>query len=93
MTGFSGIESQDSLPYKVPTLRNLAFTSPYFNDGSVESLDDVVNLFAMGEGNQPAPLCTRFQYKFGRKKDLVRFLLSLSDSSFIKKHSCRIHGK
>lgn len=86
VTGFSGIESQDSLPYKVPTLRNLAFTSPYFNDGSVESLDDVVNLFAMGgKATNRHPYVQGFSINLGEKKDLVRFLLSLSDSSFIKK--------
>lgn len=86
VSGFSGDREQDSMQYKIPTLRNLAFTSPYFNDGSVESLDEVVNLFAMG-GKAPNrhPYVQGFSINLGEKKDLVRFLLSLSDSSFIKK--------
>ncbi|MBK6935627.1 MAG: hypothetical protein IPH18_01135 [Chitinophagaceae bacterium] len=84
--GFSGDISQDTLKYKVPTLRNLAFTSPYLNDGSVESLDEVIRLFSKG-GMAP----NRHQYVSGftlnleQRKNLVCFLLSLSDSVFITK--------
>ncbi len=84
--GFSGDAGKDSLRYKVPTLRNLAFTSPYFNDGSVEMLEEVINLFAAG-GKAPNrhPYVSGFSLNLEQRKDLVLFLLSLSDSSFIKK--------
>ena len=33
--------------FKVPTLRNIALTAPYFHDGSVETLDDAVATMAV----------------------------------------------
>jgi cytochrome c peroxidase len=32
--------------FKVPTLRNVARTGPYFHDGSIDSLEDAVNAMA-----------------------------------------------
>jgi cytochrome c peroxidase len=32
--------------FKVPSLRNIARTGPYFHDGSIESLDEVIRLMA-----------------------------------------------
>ena len=32
--------------FKVPTLRNVAMTYPYFHDGSVDKLDDAVKSIA-----------------------------------------------
>ncbi len=36
----------DRMVFKVPTLRNVAETAPYFHDGSVNSLDDAVRIMA-----------------------------------------------
>jgi cytochrome c peroxidase len=36
----------DSLVFKVPSLRNVAQTGPYFNDGSVVTLEEAVRLMA-----------------------------------------------
>jgi cytochrome c peroxidase len=36
----------DQMVFKVPTLRNVAMTGPYFHDGSVASLDEAVRLMA-----------------------------------------------
>lgn len=83
--GFSGIVSRDTLYYKVPTLRNLAFSSPYFNDGSVESLNDVIELFAAGgRAVKRHPYLSGFSINLEQRQYLVRFLLTLSDSTFIK---------
>lgn len=43
--GVTGSPS-DSLVFKVPGLRNIAMTGPYFNSGSVTSLDEGVRLMA-----------------------------------------------
>lgn len=37
-------EEQDRFVFKVPSLRNVALTAPYFHDGSQETLADAVNL-------------------------------------------------
>lgn len=34
----------DRMMFKVPTLRNIAKTGPYFHDGSVKTLEDAVNM-------------------------------------------------
>jgi cytochrome c peroxidase len=36
----------DRLAFKVPTLRNIELTYPYFHDGAVESLSDAVSIMA-----------------------------------------------
>lgn len=41
----TGIES-DKKAFKVPSLRNIAQTGPYFHDGSVETLDEAIRLMA-----------------------------------------------
>ena len=61
---------EDRQVYRVPSLRNVALTAPYFHDGSVPTLEEAVNLM--------------FRYQLGRSapqqdKDLiVRFLHTLS---------------
>lgn len=35
-------DESDEAKFKVPTLRNIALTGPYFHDGSIRSLDDAV---------------------------------------------------
>ena len=37
---------EDMFIFKVPQLRNVAMTPPYFHDGSVEKLDDAVRVMA-----------------------------------------------
>jgi cytochrome c peroxidase len=42
VTGYEG----DRFAFRTPTLRNVAVTYPYFNNGSVDNLRDAVNLMA-----------------------------------------------
>lgn len=39
-------KAHDMNRFKVPTLRNIALTAPYFHDGSAETLDDAVAAMA-----------------------------------------------
>jgi cytochrome c peroxidase len=39
-------EHADHGVFKVPSLRNIAMTGPYFHDGSIESLDEAIRLMA-----------------------------------------------
>ena len=84
--------------YKVPTLRNLAFTAPYFHDGSAATLEDVIAVYENGGRNiltgqvkgdgrnnlYKHPLISGFKLNLQERKDLISFLLSLSDSSVLK---------
>jgi cytochrome c peroxidase len=88
---------KDMGKFRVPTLRNLAFTAPYFHDGSAASLSEVIDVYAAGgkkitqginNGNgikNPYKHNTinGFNISAADKINLVNFLLSLSDSSFI----------
>lgn len=67
--------------FKVPTLRNIALTAPYLHDGSMTTLDQVIDHFA--SGGQPHPnrssLMQAFTITTGEKTALIAFLQSLTD--------------
>ncbi len=88
---------KDMGKFRVPTLRNLVFTAPYFHDGSTASLNDLIDMYAAGgrkiaqginNGNgiknpYKHSAVNGFHISAADKINLVNFLLSLSDSSFI----------
>ncbi|HID63305.1 MAG TPA: cytochrome-c peroxidase [Anaerolineae bacterium] len=47
----TGNEADDHL-FRVPTLRNISLTAPYFHDGSVATLDEAVRIMAQIELNR-----------------------------------------
>jgi cytochrome c peroxidase len=56
---------EDRFVFKVPSLRNVALTAPYFHDGSVASLDEAVRIMAMVQlgrqiGDEEAALLVAF---------------------------------
>ena len=77
--------NQDRGKFKVPTLRNIELTAPYMHDGSVQTLEEVVDHFnsgGVGHPNQSTfvkPLSLTEQ----QTADLVAFLKSLTDQSFV----------
>jgi len=77
---------EDSLKFRVPSLRNAGVTQPYMHDGRFYSLDKVVEHYATGIAPS-ATLDSLLQKKMNLyprdKYDLVRFLYTLTDSSFI----------
>ena len=83
--------------FKAPSLRNIALTGPYMHDGSIATLEDVVEHYAArgrriaggpfaGNGadnpNKDA-LVNRIALTRQNKSDLVEFLRSLTDSDVI----------
>jgi cytochrome c peroxidase len=79
--------SIDSAKVKVPTLRNLAFTAPYLHDGSIETLLQVIEQYEAGGSasvNNKHPFIKGFKLNSQERRDLLSFLLSLSDSSVLK---------
>ncbi|ESP92838.1 MULTISPECIES: cytochrome-c peroxidase [Pseudoalteromonas] len=40
---------QDKFVFKVPSLRNVALTAPYFHNGSVDNLSDAIRIMAKGQ--------------------------------------------
>jgi len=83
--------------FRVPSLRNLAFTAPYFHDGSAASLTEVIDSYASGgrktengiykgDGAKNPfkhPLINGFSISEADKINLISFLQSLSDTVFI----------
>ena len=81
--------------FRAPTLRNIALTAPYMHDGSIATLDEVIEFYARG-GNvaeSPNPYRSPFIKSFAiteeEKAALVAFLQSLTDEEFVKTHAKR----
>ena len=71
--------------FKIPSLRNVALSSPYMHDGSIQSLEQVVEHYNNG-GNVNRNKSSFIQPLYLTKKekgDLVTFLNSLTDREFI----------
>jgi cytochrome c peroxidase len=81
LTGRSG----DLGKFKVPGLRNIAVTAPYMHDGSVATLEDVIEQYAKGGRGHPAtdPQITPLSLSAADKADLVAFLRALTDERFL----------
>lgn len=77
--------TSDTGRFKPPTLRNIALTAPYMHDGSVGTLDEVVEIYAHGGRGDGAavpyrsPLVTGFVISAEQRADVVAFLGALTD--------------
>jgi cytochrome c peroxidase len=69
--------------FKTPTLRNIALTAPYMHDGSIATLEGVLdNYAAAGHGNpEKDSLIGGFPLSAGDREDLIEFLRSLTDEA------------
>jgi cytochrome c peroxidase len=81
--------------YRVPTLRNLGFTAPYYHDGSARTIDEVIDAYARGGRSISAGIykgdgmlnphksdfIKGFQLTSQQRKALISFLFSLNDST------------
>lgn len=76
---------------KVPSLRNIALTAPYMHDGRFASLKEVLDFYSTGI-HAKSPNIDEHMLPFGQglslstteRADVVAFLLTLTDSSFIR---------
>ncbi len=78
--------ASDKGKFRVPTLRNIALTAPYMHDGSLASLQQVVDHYANG-GHRNTSEDPRVRPLFlspAEKTDLIDFLESLTDREFIE---------
>lgn len=75
----------DNGKFKVPSLRNIAVTAPYMHNGSMETLEEVIEHFnsgGAGHENQHE-LVKPLSLTETEKADLVAFLKSLTDDTFL----------
>lgn len=84
--------------FKAPTLRNLSYTAPYMHDGSIATLEEVMDHYAAGgrtihtgpyagDGSKN-PYKSNFVRGFAlsadEKRQLLEFLRSLDDPEFVR---------
>lgn len=78
---------EDMGMFKAPTLRNVALTPPYMHDGSLKTLSEVIDHYAKGGRARNAartdPLIQPFTITEQEKADIIAFLESLTDQTFI----------
>lgn len=72
--------------FKVPSLRNVGVTGPYMHDGSFQTLEEVIAHYSEGGKEHPNknPLVRPLLLSAEEQKQLVAFLRSLTDESFIE---------
>jgi len=73
-------EARDWGAFKIPTLREIEHTAPYMHDGTLKTLEDVVEFYDKGGiPNKHLDANIRpLHLSDGQKRDLVAFLRSLS---------------
>lgn len=90
-------KQKDNGKFKTPSLRNVAVTAPYMHDGSVNSLEEVIHIYAAGGRNilsgphsgdgRSHPVKDKrisgFFITPDEEKDLINFLYALSDSTLL----------
>ena len=83
--------------FRAPTLRNIEVTAPYMHDGSIATLEEVVDHYAAGGRTVPAgpnagagsanpyksELIRGFEISAEERRDLLEFLRSLTDREFL----------
>ncbi len=68
--------------FKTPTLRNISLTAPYMHDGSMETLEEVIDYYDKGGEQNKYIDAAIFPLNFTRqeKADLLEFLKALNSS-------------
>jgi cytochrome c peroxidase len=79
----SNVEDKDR--FKAPSLRNIAATAPYMHDGSLATLNDVIDFYQRGGEPHPgkSPFMRGFILTSEEREDLLAFLASLTDEKFL----------
>lgn len=82
-------ENVDLARFKVPSLRNIELTSPYMHDGSIQTIEEVVDHYNSGGKDHPnkSDLIKPLYLTEKEKKELVHFLKSLTDDAFVNNPS------
>ena len=89
---------EDVGKFKAPTLRNIAVTAPYMHDGSLATLDEVIEHYAAGgrtiadgpykgighDNPYKSPIVRGFTISAEQKSDLIAFLNTLTDEAFLR---------
>lgn len=84
------LNEADKYKFKVPSLRNLAYTAPYMHDGRLYTLDAVLDQYSLHTKDMATldPLLQQngvrgIPLSVAEKADLLAFLKTLNDKAFI----------
>ena len=88
---------EDMGKFRAPTLRNIALTAPYMHDGSIATLEEVIDHYAAGgrasflpaapdtdPGHTKDSLVRGFAITPEERRQLIAFLHALTDESFLR---------
>lgn len=89
---------EDMGRFRAPTLRNIAVTAPYMHDGSIATLDGVIDHYAAGgrtiasgpnagvgrDNPLKSGFITGFTLTAQERRDLIAFLEALTDERFLR---------
>jgi cytochrome c peroxidase len=84
----TGVQA-DTLSYRIPSLRNVAATAPYYHNGSAANLTTVITNYSKG-GIATAnkhKLITGFTITDAEVKCLIAFLQTFTDTTVLNKYS------
>jgi len=91
------VQTTDMGRFRAPTLRNIELTAPYMHDGSIDTLEEVLDHYARGGRNietgkyagdgsrspYKSDLLVGFVVTDQEKQDVINFLKSLTDWEFV----------
>ena len=74
--------------FRAPTLRNIELSAPYMHDGRFNTLEEVVEHYNIGGGEEVVinkdPLIRKLRLDEVEKEALIAFLKTLTDRTFIE---------
>jgi len=87
----------DDGKFKTPSLRNVALTAPYMHDGSINTIEEVIDMYQRGgrlinsgpnagngsKNSLKNKMITGFTLSAKERNELISFLYSLTDSSIL----------
>lgn len=78
-------DTLDMGKFKIPSLRNIELTGPYMHDGSMITIDQVIEHYASGgkSHRSKSKIIKSFTLSKSEKADLKAFLNSLTDTSYL----------
>lgn len=79
--------AEDMRKFKVPSLRNIDLTRPYAHDGRFNTLDAMLEHYRTGiyqSATLDTALSNGIQMSDNEKQDIIAFLKTLTDTSFVK---------
>lgn len=75
----------DNGKFRVPTLRNISYTAPYMHNGSIKTIEEMMNHYNGGGKYSPNkdPLIQQIKLNPIQKQQVIEFLKTFDDTTFM----------